>query len=685
MPTFPNSTSAPGRWRLKDARDAQMGSNWPTVRDPFFQNVSLLISGDGLNNSQNNTFLDSSSNNFTVTRSGNVTQGTFTPFGEYWSVYLDGVGDYITVADNAALNMDASDFTIECWFYPTNATQSGPLFAKRANSTTFSGTHVGFSGNLTPQGLATVNGTSWGVNITSTVSCVVNSWNHIAWVRTGTTWRLFVNGQLGASATLSGTVTTNTSAFSIGGTANGSGGTLQGFISNLRVVKGTVVYTSTSLIIPTNTLTAITNTSLLTCISNRYIDSSTNNLAVTAINTTISRFNPFDLNALSYNSSTIGGSLYFDGTSDWLSLPASTQFDFGTGDFTIECWIWTTVAHTGNMFNTRSNATNGLTFRVNLQKFEVFYGSGSGIITASTNHPLNQWTHVVLERFNGVTTIYQNGTSIGTTTAWSGVNISQNPSGALVGRWNISAPNAEHFNGYISNLRIVKGRAVYQAAFKPSTVPLMPITNTSLLLSGTNAAIIDFSEQTNIETVGDTKISTVQSRWGSSSISFDGTGDYLIIPSSGYYGYGTGDFTIEFWLRMTSSAINQTLVSNLTSVSSTNPHLYFKSSDSRVYYWTANADRITGNILALNTWYHIAVSRASGSTRLFVDGQQAGSTYVDANDYGAAAPVGVGTYFSGGIPVTSNTLSGFIDDLRITRGIARYTANFTPPTALPRQ
>jgi len=124
---------------------------------------------------------------------------------------------------------------------------------------------------------------------------------------------------------------------------------------------------------------------------------------------------------------------------------------------------------------------------------------------------------------------------------------------------------------------------------------------------------------------------------------------------------------------------DQTVVSNLTSATSVNPHIYYFGNNG-IRYYTSSADRITGSVLSASTWHHIAVCRASGSTRLFINGTQSGATYTDANNYGTSAPLGVGTYWSAGSPVTTSTLNGYIDDLRITKS-ARYTANFTPPTA----
>ena len=92
----------------------------PPATNPPFNLVSLLLHGDGTNGAQNNTFVDSSTNNFTITRTGNVAQGTFSPFSladGQWSNYFDGTSAYETVATNSVFTYGTNDFTIECWFY----------------------------------------------------------------------------------------------------------------------------------------------------------------------------------------------------------------------------------------------------------------------------------------------------------------------------------------------------------------------------------------------------------------------------------------------------------------------------------------------------------------------------------------------------------------------------------------
>ena len=90
--------------------------------DPYFEYTTLLLPGNGTNGAQNNTFLDGSTNNFTITRNGNTTQGTFSPFSQTgWGNYFDGTNDYLTTPSNTAFTLGTGDFTIECWFNRTGA------------------------------------------------------------------------------------------------------------------------------------------------------------------------------------------------------------------------------------------------------------------------------------------------------------------------------------------------------------------------------------------------------------------------------------------------------------------------------------------------------------------------------------------------------------------------------------
>ena len=104
--------------------------------DEFFNRVTLLLPGNGTNGAQNNTFLDSSTNNFTITRNGNTTQGTFSPFSQTgWGNYFDGTDDYLSVADNAVLRPGAGAFTLEAWIYRGASGAAHTIYAKGGAST----------------------------------------------------------------------------------------------------------------------------------------------------------------------------------------------------------------------------------------------------------------------------------------------------------------------------------------------------------------------------------------------------------------------------------------------------------------------------------------------------------------------------------------------------------------------
>ena len=109
------------------------------------------------------------------------------------------------------------------------------------------------------------------------------------------------------------------------------------------------------------------------------------------------------------------------------------------------------------------------------------------------------------------------------------------------------------------------------------------------------------------------------------------------------------------------------------------PSMYFNSSGV-IYYYVNSSDAITGSTLSTGTWYHIAVCRSGTNTKMFINGTQVGSTFSDSTNYGCGAQrpiIGGSDYYTG----SQQNLVGYIDDFRITNGVARYTDNFTPPTA----
>lgn len=226
----------------------------------------------------------------------------------------------------------------------------------------------------------------------------------------------------------------------------------------------------------------------------------------------------------------------------------------------------------------------------------------------------------------------------------------------------------------------------------------------SLLLhmDGSNGSttFIDSSKNAlSVTANGNAQISTAQSKFGGASAAFDGTGDYLSSPNNSLFDFGSGDLTIEAWVYIASNSTpdndgfrtanicntwNTALplsgwalnMQGSTTTTGTGINFDTWSSGNGTFF------RATTTV-SQNSWNHIAATISGGTRRIFLNGTlltgtttSSGSGYTQANSLGN--PIRVGSTQLAGYPVA---LNGYIDDLRITKGVARYTANFTPPSA----
>ena len=191
----------------------------------------------------------------------------------------------------------------------------------------------------------------------------------------------------------------------------------------------------------------------------------------------------------------------FNGTSQYLTVPGSANYALGTGDFTIEWWQYQTG--TGSFPRVFSVGAGPASIAVSIESGTFyFWENGNYTFSSALTSYLNTWTHFAISRVSGQTSVYRNGTRIGSTYADTN-NINNSSSTLSIGR-EISA-FATYFPGYISNFRIVKGTGVYTGNFTTPIKPLTPVTNTVLLLSMGATPFIDTS--TNAVTV--TNIGTV--------------------------------------------------------------------------------------------------------------------------------------------------------------------------------
>ena len=551
---------------------------------------------------------DASSNAFSLTKIGTTyTVQQIAPFSGTNSQYFDGASGTISIPNSTAIILNTGavpTFTIELWF--NSNTLSNNLIDKGSQAGVSipcyrisCGTSISF---LWGPG----SGATYSTYTTSGITINPNTWYHVAVVSNAGVLNIYVNGVSYATGTLP-SYGDNGDPLFIGSRYAGDQ-FYQGYISNLRIVKGTAVYTG-NFTVPTSPLTvtqsagtnisAITagQTSLLTLqqfpgttqswsqvsagtsftlalrdnktlwgwglnsssqlgtgdtsvralpvpITGTSIptDASTNSFGLVKVGATYPNtiYSPF------VTPGTTGYSQYFDGSTGYLTIPATSAFNLAATDFTLECWVYVTAS--GNNTILTLGTGGSATY------FELQINS-SGTITVATNTlatwawpnvyntsgtipGLYTWTHIAAVRYSTTFTIYVNGSSIYTTASF--VNPSGSTGTLYIGTYFANYNNdGSYFRGYISNLRISKV-AVYTGAFTPPSSPL-----TSTQSSGTNiAAITTQTQLLTLQTIPGTPLSWTQVvsgydhatairndstiwAWGNNNVGQLGTGDTI--------------------------------------------------------------------------------------------------------------------------------------------------------------
>jgi hypothetical protein len=627
--------------------------------DAFFNYVSLLLNGDGTNGAQNNTFLDSSANNFTITRNGNTTQGSFSPYGTLWSNYFNGSSNLVTTATQ--IIPSTGDFTVECWVYWTNASYC-TIFAQGTN---------GGAGRVDCY-IDYTNGKIAlqidGPAVSSTGTITKNTWNNIAITRTGSSVAFYINGATAGTGTLSNA--TQNTTFKIG--ADWATQPFYGNISNLRV-SNTIRYSS-AFTPSTTPFTSDANTILLACQSNRFIDTSSNAYALTVNGSPqVTRFSPFNPTS-AYSTSVIGGAGYFDG-SGYLTAGNQTNLHLGSGDFTVDGWIYKN-ANSAYMtvcgdFATASTNTFQIIGDAGGTKIGWYNGAtNSFTITSSATIPLYTWTYIAFVRSGTTLSLYINGVVDST----ASLSTNYNASTSLYIGQTPELSSGRYWNGYISDFRIIKGTAITPTV---PTAPLTAITNTQLLLSYQNAGIPDLAMQNALQTVGNAQVSTSVYKYGTGSLSFGTSANYLYIPptQTSQKISSSAPWTVENWLYY-SSTPGTTIIWGTCGTSNANGWQFFYDGAGTLYFQQSGSG--SNNTTAswsptTNTWYYMTVTWDGTTIRIFING-----TIVATN---TVLPTQNFQGWNIGGRSDNYGIGGYIDDFRVTNGVARYTANFTPPTA----
>jgi len=592
----------------------------------------------------------------------------------------------LTLASNSAFAFGTADFTIEVWIYPIYDVTSG-IIAIYGNG---NGSVANPYFNIT-SGIITLFYNNVTIASGPAITISSNVWTHVAAVRKSGTITLYTNGIAGTPVSASTSLTNG--GVSIGASSLSSQ-YFPGYITNLRVVNGTAVYTS-SFLPPTSPLTAITNTVLLLDVSSAgtYLtDSSAYNWTLTPTNSpTYVQLNPFMAVG-------VGGSIGFN-ANQYLTIASNAAFAFGTSDFTIEAWIF---------FNSQNSSGDGI---------YAIYGNGNGSVAnpyfaynwspygtifllynnsyialgPATPIPLYTWTHVAAVRKSGTITLYING--VGGTPVSASTSLTS--AGVSIGA---SSTPAEYLPGSLTNLRVVNGTAVYTSNFSPPTSQLTAITNTVLLLNASSAGTYLTDSSAYNWTLTPTNSPVYSSltpfipaeRYSviGGSLSFNGSNQYLSASNPSGWLTSGGNWTVEAWIYLTGYSANYNnayggMVASTTIT--TNGDGWGLNIIGTASSWTGIDVETSGGIskvsatysFSLNTWYHVAAVCVSGTVSLYVNGV---SQTVTGNPFSFIEQ----TLLNVGREQDSNYyyyFPGYITNLRIVNGTAVYTSNFTPPTS----
>ena len=475
-------------------------------------NTSVL-----LNTSYGTTasFLDSSNNNLTITRVSSPTSSNVNPFtintvqrilnsglmqlnGVLDEVFMvpgslqfNGVNQYLTIANSSTTIIGSNNFTLECWAYQASKASTYPLIFGNYNSSFVANTWgIFFNRTDAPNGFV-LNAFNGSLFLNTGSTNVSNGWNHIAFVRNANTINCFVNGiQSSNTATYTSSIDGRIQSSIYVADAGGKDSPtfFNGNITNLRLTIGSSLYNS-NFTLPIAPLLPDANTELLLNtpynIGNTatFSDSSVNNLTVTQSNNVVS------VASSPFTNST--GSIAFNGGSTFLTVPANAGLVLGANNFTVESWIYHNGAAPGggvtndNTIIGQFTASPACTFFLQNTNLAPCLYDGTTQFTSTTTLSANTWTHVAWVRNNNVLSIYVNGAN----TTLSSASLTTNFTGNTVmniGR--AEAVNLRYFNGYLTNLRVVNGTAVYTSNFTPPTTSLTAIANTILLLNATSSS-----------------------------------------------------------------------------------------------------------------------------------------------------------------------------------------------------
>ena len=549
-------------------------------------------------------------------------------------------------------------------------------------------------------------------------------WYHCAYVRNGNNLYFYVNGVQVATASYSGTIVDDEDGdISIGVSADGGEGSSDIVFADYRMVVGTAVYTG-AFTPPSGPLTTTGGT---------YPSNTNVNTSITAAHTKL-LFKGVDGKIIDeggrHNLKVAGNvqsdtglqkysvpSILFDGTGDFLSIPYSGLYAPGNGNYTAECWMYTSTDNQNQpLLMGMWNGSGAYSWALQLgastnmyPRFLFWDGSSYNDNPATTKVNISAWNHIAVVRNSDTFTLFLNGVSVKYAKITGTAATVDTP--LTIGA---TSSGGQTFTGNISDARFTKSSRYpfipLKETLTTTSSALSGITltasNTELLCAHVNGFTDGSSNEYTLTGAGNVAASTFAPAAGMYSWKIDGVNGDKVTSTGALLSIGSSSsdtFTIECWLYLTTAGSETQAIFARASGSGEGSNVFALDFDQNGNIKlmlggsytgaTGHLQAIYNGHLKVGRWQHVALVRAAANdTKVFVDGTAiikdggnsdgsgttthttqwsvpAGTTaYIGASHYNPPSP-------------RSKTLNGYISNFRIVKGQAIYTQNFTPPTA----
>ena len=689
------------------------------VRDQYLNYVKVFLTMNSVNNA---TSLTDPVGSHNISFVGNAKISTDNKKFGSSSLRLDGTNNsYLQIGTNnnpSDIPLNNEDFCIEMMLYLDAVDDGRRILSLGGNDSTngllIESLNSGDNLNALRVMMGNAGNNSNVVNLVGKYCLVEKQWQHIAYVRQDNNVYLYVDGELKAAAHYEGSVNLGTSgSLKLGADQSGENGMI-GNIDDFRLTIGKSRYFNTFKI-PEHQISNVGKSSDVKLLLHFEGDNNSKTIVDRghSIMTNISALGNAEISS---DKNKFGGtSLKLDGTNSVVEVPDSKIIwpsTFYSNPFTIEGYFnFSDVSKTQVMIKKNNSITMQYDNLGGLKFLSVLLTDTNNATTRFKQLPwepvVNRWYHIAFVKNGSNVGLYVDGQRLVNANY---LNTLQD-GGSSNSPWDIGgnrAGNSDYFNGYIDEIRIVAS-AVYNDTFTPAHHQFFP-TQEHVITSNDNYAnqvelLLHFEEANGSNLVDSSKsdytvtlnqdgvLDSTTSRFGNNSLSVP-----RLSGNSSSYGAKvnsngslnlTGNYTIETYFKLNSDVTEERVILEIRSddnLSNSNPSGGFKIRLQQytdpgsepinvVYMGSGDLLPIRGaNLYTKDTWYHIAVVRENSDVSCYLNG-----SLLLKKTFASNIPLDVyGNVYLGGAGNGSLALDGVIDEVRITNGIARYTANFTP-------